>query len=199
MPAFKNRGLPSFTKYIYIYMTHIKVHLPLFSFHWHALVHAHTLSEVVPAWPGNLVVGVEEQDLLKGLEGILQVFLLLVCITHVVPRCHVPWLKLHRLLELLDRLVEFVISLVAHSQSIVHLITNKPNYLRSRSVEHDSDSTVFFDAIRGPEYSLEQITEQDSTPLRKQANMIVSQCIRMKSYYLHFETETILPTTVEDS
>jgi hypothetical protein len=105
--------------------TYKGLYLPLFSFHWHALVHAYTLSEVVPARPCNLVVGVEEQDLLKGLEGILQVFLLLVCVTQVVPRCHVPWLKLHRLLELLDRLVQFVVSLVAHSQSIVHLVTNK--------------------------------------------------------------------------
>ena len=38
-------------------------------FYWNTLVHANTLPKVVSAWPRNLVVWIEEQDLLEGLEG----------------------------------------------------------------------------------------------------------------------------------
>lgn len=94
----------------------------LLCFNRNSFVHLNFVLERISTGSRELVVWIKKQDFFKCLESRLQLFLLLIGVSEVVPSCDIARLKLHGSLKLSDSLFELSITDVTDAKGIVDLL-----------------------------------------------------------------------------
>ena len=86
-----------------------------------AFIELNAILQRITSRPSHLIVGIKQQNLFKRFQRQRQLLLLLISISKVVPSRYITRLNLHRHLKLSDSFVQFILSDITHSKSVVDL------------------------------------------------------------------------------